>query len=148
MTTRKFVPLYAEYVNMIEGLDDEEVNQYFLENPKIIPLFEIDVIEIITPFMSNDEKDVGVPVDEKTLMELWQQQEAMEKEMQVSQRVHASTLEELNLVENNVNSQGNAISREDQAHRITTTIQRCVCMVVQGYEGIGSYFLSTSDQPT
>ena len=80
-------------------------------------------------------------------MELRNQQEAMEKEMQVSQRVHASTLEELNLVENNVNSQGNAIGREDQAQRIITTIQRCVCMVVQGYVGTGCCLSSKLDQP-
>ena len=95
--------------------------------------------------MSNEEKDTSVSVDDKTLMDLRQQQEAMEKEMQVSQRMHASTLEELNLVENNVNSQGNAISREDQAHIITTTIQRCVCMVVQRYEGPRSGILPTLD---
>ena len=46
--------LYVESVNMMEFLDDEEVNQYFEENPKIIPLFEIhifeiNVVEIITP---------------------------------------------------------------------------------------------------
>ena len=40
---------------MMEGLDDGEVNQYFQENPKNIPLFEIDVIDIITPHISNEE---------------------------------------------------------------------------------------------
>ena len=43
------MPLYAEVVNMMEGLDEGEVNQYFEENPKIIPLFEIDVVDIMTP---------------------------------------------------------------------------------------------------
>ena len=42
---KELTPLYAECVNMLEGLADEEVNQYLQENPKIIPLFEIDVVE-------------------------------------------------------------------------------------------------------
>ena len=33
----------------MEGLDEGDVNQYFEENPKIIPLFEIDVVDIMTP---------------------------------------------------------------------------------------------------
>ena len=63
------MPLYAQFVNM-EGLGDGEENQYFEENPKIIPLFEIDVVEIITSYLGNDEKEVDVLVDDKTLMEL------------------------------------------------------------------------------
>ena len=90
---------------MMEGLDDGEVNQYFDENPKIIPLFEIDILDIITPNISNEEKDVDSsktqePLDDKTLRELRLQQEAMEREMQVFQHVQASTLEELNLTDN------------------------------------------------
>ena len=61
------MPLYVESVNMMEGLDDREVHQYFEENPKIIPLFEIDIVDIITPYLGNDENDA--PVDDKTLME-------------------------------------------------------------------------------
>ena len=63
------MPLYAQFVNM-EGLGDGEENQYFEENPKIIPLFEIDVVEIIKPYLGNEDKEVDVPVDDKTLMEL------------------------------------------------------------------------------
>ena len=64
------------------------MNQYFDENPKIIPLFEIDILDIITPNISNEEKDVDSsgtegPLDDKTLRELHLQQEAMEREMQV-----------------------------------------------------------------
>ena len=71
---------------MMECLDDEEVNQYFEENPKIIPLFkihifEINVVEIITPYQGNEDKVVDILVDDKTLMELRHQQEAMDKEM-------------------------------------------------------------------
>ena len=36
---KELTPLYAECVNMLEGLPDEEVDQYLQENLKIIPLF-------------------------------------------------------------------------------------------------------------
>ena len=39
---------------MMEGLEDNEIEQYLAENPKIIPLFEIDVMEIIPPYISNE----------------------------------------------------------------------------------------------
>ena len=69
------MPLYAEVVNMMEGLDEGEVNQYFEENPKIIPLFEIDVVDIITPYITNEEKereisDTEATLDDKSLREL------------------------------------------------------------------------------
>ena len=46
--------------------------------------------------MGEEDKEEEIIVDEKTLKELRLQQEAIEREMQVSQRVQASTLEELN----------------------------------------------------
>ena len=68
---------------MMECLDDGEVNQYFEEDPKIIPLFEIDIVDIITPYISNGEKDdssdMEEPLDNKTLRDLCLQQEAMER---------------------------------------------------------------------
>ena len=43
-TVRKDVsPLYAKEIHMLEGLDDEELERYLEENPRIVPLFEIDV---------------------------------------------------------------------------------------------------------
>ena len=36
---------------MMEELAHEEVDQYLEENPKIVPLFEIDVAEIIAPYI-------------------------------------------------------------------------------------------------
>ena len=39
---------------MMEGLDDNEIDQYLEENPKIIPLFEVDVFEIITPYVNSE----------------------------------------------------------------------------------------------
>ena len=73
------MPLYAEVVNMMEGLDEGEVNQYFEENPNIIPLFEIDVADIITPYITNEGKegeifDTEVTLVNKSLRELCLQQ--------------------------------------------------------------------------
>ena len=76
---------------MLEGLDEKEENLYFNDNPKIIPLFEVDIIQTLTPYVE-DQQDI-VPVDEQTLKEIRLQQEACEKEMLVSQRVQASSLE-------------------------------------------------------
>ena len=43
-TIRKEIsPLYAEEIHMLEGLEDEELERYLDENPRIVPLFEIDV---------------------------------------------------------------------------------------------------------
>ena len=66
------MPLYVESVNMMEGLDDRELDQYLHENPKIISLFEIVIVEIITPYINNEE-NVDVPTEDKTLMELCHQ---------------------------------------------------------------------------
>ena len=108
----------------MEGLDDGEANQYFDENPSIIPLFEIDVVDIITPYMSNGEKDVDVldgeeTLDDKNLRELPLQQDAMEREMHVSQQVQASTLEELNMADNETEPRTVLIAKEMQSAEMT-----------------------------
>ena len=46
-TGKELTPLYAESINMLEGLTDEEVEHYLEENPKIVPLFEIGMAEAI-----------------------------------------------------------------------------------------------------
>ena len=40
-------PLYAEGVHMLDGLTDEEMDNYLEEHPMIIPLFEIDVLKAV-----------------------------------------------------------------------------------------------------
>ena len=37
-TTKELTPLYAEEIHMLEGLEDEEVDQYLEENPWLVPL--------------------------------------------------------------------------------------------------------------
>ena len=52
-------PLYAEGVHMLDGLADEEVDDFLEDHPTIIPLFEIDVIPAIdTP---RDEEVTEAP---------------------------------------------------------------------------------------
>ena len=58
---------------MLDGLADEEVDRYLKDNPRIVPLFEIDVVKAATMYMPNP----------KTARELRQTQEALEKEMVV-----------------------------------------------------------------
>ena len=40
--------LYAESINMMDGLSDDEVDQYLEEHPKIVSLFIVDVAEAVT----------------------------------------------------------------------------------------------------
>ena len=93
---KELTPLYAECVNMLEGLADEEVDQYLQENLKIVPLFEIDVAEAVSPYILQPKENDEEP-DKEVIRELRQAQEALEREMAVSQRVKASQLEEVNL---------------------------------------------------
>ena len=65
-TGKKLMPLYAESVNMLEGLTDEEVDQYLEKNPKIVPLFEIDVAEVISPYIAQPEDAVEEPYTSST----------------------------------------------------------------------------------
>ena len=47
-------PLYTEGVHMLNGLADEEMDDFLEDHPTIIPLFEIDAISA-----------VGTPLDEE-----------------------------------------------------------------------------------
>ena len=63
---------------MLDGLADEEVNQYLEENPKIVPLFEVDVAKVVMPYVTNREEELDEP-DREAIRELRQAQEALEK---------------------------------------------------------------------
>ena len=60
-TGKECTPLYAECVNMLEGLADEEEAQYLQENPKIVPLFEIDIAEAVAPYLPQPEETEAEP---------------------------------------------------------------------------------------
>ena len=40
-------PLYAEGVHKLDGLDDEAMDHFLEEHPRIVPLFEIDVLKAV-----------------------------------------------------------------------------------------------------
>ena len=79
---------------MLEGLSDEEVDQYLEEHPKIVPLFEVNITTAVGPYITSPESDEP---DQEEIRELRQAQESLEKEMTISQRVKASQLEEVDL---------------------------------------------------
>ena len=49
---KEIAPLYAEEIHMLEGLEDEELERYLDENPRIVPRFEIDVGETTDSYAS------------------------------------------------------------------------------------------------
>ena len=95
-TSKQLTTLYAEEINIMDRLADQEVDRYLAKNLRIVPLFEIDVAEAVTPYVANREEDID-ELDKEAIREIRQAQEALEKEMAVSQRMKASTLEEVNL---------------------------------------------------
>ena len=54
---------------MLDGLDDEEVDRYLEEHPKIVPLFEVDITEAVIPYVTNLGKESDEP-DEEEIQEL------------------------------------------------------------------------------
>ena len=80
--SKEVTPLYAESVNMLEGLADEEVDRYLEENPKIVPLFEVDVANVVSPYIVHPD-DAGEEPDQDAIRDLRQAQEALEREMAV-----------------------------------------------------------------
>ena len=52
-TSNHLTPLYIEAINILDELANKEVDRYLTENPKIIPLFEVDVVHSVTPYVIN-----------------------------------------------------------------------------------------------
>ena len=98
-TPQNTTPLYAEGVHMLDGLAEEEVDDFLEDPPTIIPLFEIDVVSTIGSPPTEDVTKVSLSQEEpdpKTIAELRHARDACERELAISQRVKASTLESLN----------------------------------------------------
>ena len=81
---------------MLDGLADDEVNRHLHEHPKIVPLFEVDVTEAVTPYVTYQGREFDEP-DQEAIRELRQAQESLKREMVISQRIKASQLEEVDL---------------------------------------------------
>ena len=93
-------PLYAEGVHMLDGLADDEVDDFLEDHPTVIPLFKIDAMSAVgTPL--DEEVTVNTPPqdepDPTTIAELRHARDAFERELAISQQVKESTLETLNL---------------------------------------------------
>ena len=56
-TSKEVTPCYAESINILEGLPDEEVDRYMEEHPKIVPLFEVDITAAVGPYITTPEPD-------------------------------------------------------------------------------------------
>ena len=69
VTSKEATPLYAESINMLEGLPDEEIDRYMEEHPKIVPLFEVDITATVGPYIITPEPDEP---DQATIRELRQ----------------------------------------------------------------------------
>jgi hypothetical protein len=48
-------PVYAESVNMLEGLTEEEADTFLQENLTLVPLYEIDVVKEAEPYQLSKE---------------------------------------------------------------------------------------------
>ena len=46
--SKELILLYAESINMLDGLADDKVDRYLEEHLKIVPLFEVDMAEVVT----------------------------------------------------------------------------------------------------
>ena len=79
---------------------DEEVDEFLEDHPTIIPLFEINAIPPIGQAQDTGVTEDSPPQEEPdptTVAELRQARDAFERELAMSQRVKASTLETINL---------------------------------------------------
>ena len=62
------------------------MDEYLEDNLRIVPLFEVDVVEVVMPYVSGKESEMEEKLtkpDPEAVLELCQTQEALEKEMVV-----------------------------------------------------------------
>ena len=85
---------------MLDGLADDEVDDFLDDHPTTIPLFEINAIPTIESHEGKEVTEETLPQEEPdptNIAELRQARDAFERELAISQRVKASTLETINL---------------------------------------------------
>ena len=85
---------------MLDGLADEEVDDFLEDHPTIVPLFKINAMSPIEQTHETGVTEDAPPQDEPdptTVAELRHARDAFERELAISQRVKASTLETINL---------------------------------------------------
>ena len=70
---------------MLEGLDDDELETYLEDTPRIVPLFKINVIETIGTYATpKTTAKQDYESSREALMELRWAQDAFEQEMEIS----------------------------------------------------------------
>ena len=75
---------------MLEGLADEKVDSYLEENPRIVPLFEINVTEVVGPYIkSNQAEEELQELDLDAVVELRWAHKTFEHEMEIPRCVKA-----------------------------------------------------------
>ena len=84
-TPKEISVLYVEEIHMLESLEDEELERYLDENPRIVPLHEIDVgvtgYSYASPIeITGHDDEPG----EEALAEFQRAQEALEREIEIS----------------------------------------------------------------
>ena len=83
---------------MLEELEDEELVRYLDENPRIVPLSKIDIGQTVALYASPIETTTrDVKRGEDAITELRCAQEAFQHEMEISYRVAAMKLKEINM---------------------------------------------------
>ena len=78
------MPLHAEEVNMLEGLDGTELASYLEENPWIVLLFKIDIIEAANNYVAAAAPEEEYKLDLYSLLELSKARDAFEQELEIS----------------------------------------------------------------
>ena len=91
-------PLYSEGVHMLDSLVGNDMKSFLDEHPTIVLLFKIDVLSIVEPDVANAiEYEASHEPDPTSIKELQLARDTLERELAISQRVKASTLEDVNL---------------------------------------------------
>mgnify|MGYP000187975492 FL=1 len=82
---------------MLDGLTDEEVDHFLEEHSTIVPLFEINVLTVVRPYVSEpatEENEVHQEPDPTSIEKLRHARNTLDHELAISQRVK---VEEVNL---------------------------------------------------
>ena len=99
-TPHNTMPLYAKGVHMLDGLADDDADDFLEDHPTIIPLLEIDAISAVNTPLEEEVTEDTLPQDEpdpSTIAELRHARDTFVGELAISDWVKASTLESLNL---------------------------------------------------
>ena len=87
-TLKDTTPLYAEGAHILDGLIDDKVDSFLEDHPRIVPLFDIDIMEGISLYVSKPaegDQDIVQKPNLKSVEELQHAIEALERELAISQ---------------------------------------------------------------